>query len=150
MFKVVRDLLSVNCRCHGVTGSCQTKHCMKRLPTFEEVAQTLVTKYDRARPLIYTQYGKVYKLNKAKGDLLYLDQSPNYCSKNMRAGTTGTKGRECSRDIRRKDSCERLCCGRGYDLKTIEIVERCGCKYVWCCYVKCNKCKKTRITYTCR
>nr|CAD7601096.1 unnamed protein product [Timema genevievae] len=39
------------------------------------------------------------------------------------------------------DSCEDMCCGRGHRTLSVERVERCHCKYYWCCYVKCKTCR---------
>lgn len=36
------------CRCYGVSGSCSTKMCMRKLPPFEEVAAELKRQYWRA------------------------------------------------------------------------------------------------------
>eukprot|EP00795_Rhopilema_esculentum_P016352 gene16352-7747_t len=148
--QVVRDLLSVSCRCHGVTGNCQLKHCMKRLPTFQQVATKLVTLYDNALQIDTRQQrngGK--KLSGVKGLLLYIDSSPNYCNVNESLGTTGTTGRECLLNGAGKQSCKQLCCGRGHKTQEIEIVENCKCRYVWCCYVKCDVCKSSRLQHTC-
>lgn len=46
-------------------------------------------------------------------------------------------------------SCDYLCCGRGYYSKVIEIEEDCDCQFQWCCSVKCKKCKKKIIQYYC-
>eukprot|EP00794_Sanderia_malayensis_P011067 gene11067-12235_t len=94
--QVVKDLLSVNCRCHGVTGACQMKHCMKRLPTFQQVAKNLLSKYDNAVKVdTRRQRSAIKKHNAIKGSLVYADQSPNYCNRNTQAGIEGTVGREC-------------------------------------------------------
>ena len=147
----MRDLLSVNCRCHGVTGACQLKHCMKRLPTFQEVAAKLSKMYEKAL-LIDTrqQRSGKKKISGAKGSLLYCDSSPNYCLADKSLGTTGTTGRECLLNGAGKQSCEKLCCGRGFSTQKIEIVENCKCRYVWCCEVKCEVCRSSRLQHTCR
>lgn len=46
-------------------------------------------------------------------ELVFLDQSPNYCDANAVAGTLGTKGRLCNKTADAVDSCSTLCCGRG-------------------------------------
>ena len=48
-------------------------------------------------------------------ELVYLDQSPNYCLHNPKLGILGTQGRECSKNSNGPDSCDLLCCGRGYN-----------------------------------
>lgn len=142
----------MNCRCHGVTGACQLKHCMKRLPTFQEVAKKLSAKYDAAVMVdMLQQRSGSKKQSGHKGAILYADSSPNYCLANKNLGTDGTTDRECLFDASAgKQSCEQLCCGRGFKTQEIEIVERCRCRYIWCCHVKCETCKSTRIQHTCR
>lgn len=47
-------------------------------------------------------------------DLLYIEESPNYCDVNNKTGTYGTQGRFCSRTSSGTDGCNIMCCGRGY------------------------------------
>jgi len=147
--QVVRDLQSINCRCHGVTGACQLKHCMKRLPTFPEVATRLFKMYEKAVQIDLRQQRSGGKKFAARGKLVYADSSPNYCIADESLGTSGTTGRECLLSGAGNQSCEKLCCGQGYKRQRIETVENCRCKYVWCCYVKCEVCKSSRLQYTC-
>lgn len=81
-------------------------------------------------------------------DLVALSRSPSYCKKDRKRGSYGTKGRICNPKLRGgKGSCNYMCCGRGTRTKTVEKKERCNCRYVWCCYVKCQTCtKKERVT----
>lgn len=43
-----------------------------------------------------------------------------------------------------------MCCGRGYNPYTELLVERCHCKYHWCCYVTCKKCERNVERYVCK
>lgn len=43
-----------------------------------------------------------------------------------------------------------MCCGRGYNPYTEKLVERCHCKYHWCCYVTCKKCERIVERYVCK
>ena len=156
-FQAVRDKMAVVCRCHGVSGSCQTKTCFRRLSDFKEVATLLKKKYDKIinvvsktkgsnKHMLRPRRGKRYTLR----DLIALSPSPNYCRKSESRGTLGTVGRECNPQTTGKGSCAYMCCGRGYKTFTREIVERCNCEYVWCCYVKCKKCARTITVSTCK
>lgn len=108
-----------------------------------------------------------------KDELIYVDKSPNFCRKDQKYMTLGTSGRMCqvikkSNEIKRNifygfkmndtnlahfdsnlQTCDYLCCGRGYYSKIIEIVEDCDCQFQWCCSVKCKKCTKKVVQYFC-
>lgn len=48
------------------------------------------------------------------------------------------------------DGCELVCCGPGYRAGRAEVVQRCSCKFSWCCSVRCQQCKNTVTIHTCR
>ncbi|XP_034239024.1 protein Wnt-11b-2-like [Thrips palmi] len=73
-------------------------------------------------------------------DLIFLTKSPDYCLPDPRTGSLGTRGRSCNASSNGFDSCQDMCCGRGFRTVTVEKVERCQCKYYWCCYVRCKTC----------
>lgn len=139
------------CRCHGTSGSCQIKTCFRRLPiSFVTVAEALKKRYDRVVHVVSKKKGRnKQQLRPRRGehytgkDLISLDPSPNFCLHNIKRGSYGTRGRECNPNIRGKGSCAYMCCGRGQRTFKRTIAERCNCKYVWCCYVKCMTCVKT-------
>lgn len=68
-------------------------------------------------------------------DLVYLEESPNYCNLNLLEGTIGTIGRMCDKNESSLNSCDLICCGRGYNSYTKEILSKCNCKFQWCCQV---------------
>jgi hypothetical protein len=57
--------------------------------------------------------------------------------------------RSCNTSSHGYDSCEDMCCGRGYSTISVEKVERCQCKYHWCCYVQCKVCRRWVDTQEC-
>ena len=83
-------------------------------------------------------------------DLIYYEQSPSFCEADRTTGSVGTRGRECNITSAGVDGCQLMCCGRGYDFKTISEEKSCNCKFVWCCRVQCEKCTQIRTVYTCR
>ncbi|KFV54187.1 Protein Wnt-5b, partial [Tyto alba] len=83
-------------------------------------------------------------------DLVYVDPSPDYCLRNETTGSLGTQGRLCNKTSEGMDGCELMCCGRGYDQFKSVQVERCHCKFHWCCYVKCKKCTEIVDQYVCK
>lgn len=145
------------------------KTCWKELVQFREIGDALRRKYDSATKVRYDRRtGRILKLTKSEngykragrrrsassrptaGNLVYLDRSPDYCVKSRRDKTVGTEGRECKPDVEGHESCDVLCCGRGY--RSIEIVvrEKCQCKFKWCCWVECKECVRTKTKNICR
>jgi hypothetical protein len=143
--------MEIICKCLGVSGSCQTKVCFRRLGEFRKVGLFLRKRYDRT-VLVVNKKAKSNRkkriLRPKKGrkhyttrDLISLVTSPKYCVRNMRKGSYGTKGRMCDPKKRRgKGSCKYICCERGHKTKTVKKSVRCECRYVWCCTVKCKTC----------
>lgn len=70
-------------------------------------------------------------------ELIYITKSPDFCRPDKQSGSLGTVGRICNATNQGSSgSCASLCCGRGYETAMQEQVERCNCKYIWCCTVK--------------
>lgn len=115
--------LIIECKCHGVSGSCTMKTCWKTLPTFRQIGDLLMKKYYRARPVASStaQHGprgvdsrrrlrrQHLVLTKGKvpvkkipkmSELVFLQMSPNYCERDLAAGSLGTVGRQCNRTSR--------------------------------------------------
>ncbi|KAL7846311.1 hypothetical protein SRHO_G00212910 [Serrasalmus rhombeus] len=79
-----------------------------------------------------------------------LQSSPDFCTRNEKLGSVGTQERQCNKTSSGSDSCDLMCCGRGYNPYSEKVVERCHCKYHWCCYVTCKKCERTVERYVCK
>ncbi|XP_046684210.1 protein Wnt-16-like [Homalodisca vitripennis] len=164
--QVVASLMRMQCRCHGVSGSCELKTCWKTMPSFSEVGDTLKRKYRQAvqvsrgvitgsvktkgKKRLRRKSKQSRRLPVAKGDLVHIHKSPNYCVQDPVKGIPGTQGRECNKTSTGPDSCDLLCCGRGYNTQVMKYVERCHCKFVWCCYVKCKTCETQIDRHTCK
>ncbi|XP_046393027.1 protein Wnt-11b-2-like [Ischnura elegans] len=82
--------------------------------------------------------------------LIYVTKSPDYCSRDPRVGSQGTAGRWCNASSHGHDGCDSMCCGRGFETIGEEVVERCQCKYYWCCYVKCKTCRRWVERHRCK
>lgn len=159
------DLMSkVTCRCHGPTANCVTKTCRRQLPDFREIGDTLFVKYGRAvrvklnrghNRLVVRSRQKRYKKDGLRssqplsGDLIYLNNSPNYCDRDVKNNILGTSGRRCNVNSRDEDGCNSLCCGRGYQITTQQVQRRCKCKFYWCCYVRCKQCSDNVVIHKC-
>jgi len=176
VLKAVYKQAKPACKCHGVSGSCNMRTCWHQLPTFREVGNSLRAKYDRAVEAAFNRPGTRLvrtvrspstpassrrrrrlrsSTRPAKEDLLYVDASPDYCEPDEKSGSLGTHGRRCVRrsgrtDDLSADSCELLCCGRGYNAFRITTLERCRCRFHWCCKVKCSICERAVDVHVCK
>ncbi|XP_076334211.1 protein Wnt-5b-like [Tachypleus tridentatus] len=145
----------VTCKCHGVSGSCSLVTCWQQLSSFREVGDQLKDKYDGATEVKINRRGKLQLKNPhfnipTAEDLVYLEESPDYCVKNHTTGSLGTYGRECNRTSPGTDGCNLMCCGRGYNTHKAVLRQRCKCKFHWCCYVECKTCTKVVDRHTCK
>eukprot|EP00795_Rhopilema_esculentum_P000338 gene338-9997_t len=144
--QAVQKNMEMPCKCHGMSGSCTTKYCRRSLPPLEKVGEYLHKKYRSAVLVTLDQSSnKLVNLDKivskfGKNDLVYLEQSPNYCRRDLSQGIVGTAGRECNKSSLSENSCDILCCGHGYKSKMVTERVNCNCKFIWCCKVACEKC----------
>jgi wnt family len=158
------------CKCHGVSGSCTVKTCWMQLPTMRQVGNILQAKYRTARRIQINargnmqfdsdqQLGSLPKQEKGMGksrksraatELVFLDDSPDYCRADRAQGTMGTTGRVCVREPGAVNSCDVLCCERGHNSYTEERLEKCDCKFQWCCQVVCQTCRNVTQVNSCK
>ncbi|XP_056137854.1 protein Wnt-8a-like isoform X1 [Lampris incognitus] len=157
------------CKCHGVSGSCSIQTCWMQLSDFREVGNYLKIKHKQAKKLemdkkrmragnsadnrgaIAYAFGSI-----ARTELIYLEDSPDYCTKNQSLGLHGTEGRECLQGDKtvppwERRSCRRLCheCGLRVEEKRTVVVSSCNCKFHWCCTVKCERCAQVVTKHYC-
>uniref|UniRef100_A0A0N5B007 Protein Wnt n=1 Tax=Syphacia muris TaxID=451379 RepID=A0A0N5B007_9BILA len=159
--KILASNLRKECKCHGVSGSCVTKTCWRVVPLLERFASILKKKYFHASKVTVAAEGKslVLRVEKtgrvgrylreprrlaAKNELVFLDESPDYCTENLENDVLGPKGRECG------SNCNVLCCGRGWIEVKKYVEEQCNCKFIWCCEVKCDRCIKEIVKNYCK
>jgi len=154
--RAVYRLVKIECKCHGVSGSCSMKTCWLKLPSFREVGDYLKDKYDSAIEVRYESRQNQLKARHrrfskpTKEDLIYIEDSPNYCDTDAKAGVLGTSGRQCNKNSNGPDGCRIMCCGRGYFIQKTIKEEKCKCKFQWCCSVKCETCITEVETYICK
>ncbi|MEQ2283654.1 Protein Wnt-8c [Ameca splendens] len=157
------------CRCHGMSESCSLQTCWTQLSDFREIGNYLKIKYNQARKLdidkkrlragnsadsrgaIVDAFGHV-----AQTELIYMEDSPDYCRRNASLGLHGTEGRECLQhgaDLTQweRRSCRRLCheCGLRVEERRTEVVSSCNCKFHWCCRVNCEDCSEIIVKHVC-
>ncbi|KAK6619022.1 hypothetical protein RUM44_003404 [Polyplax serrata] len=151
----VKNYMLTDCKCHGLSGSCTLRTCWKKMPPFREVGNRLKERFDGAAKVIPSNDGLNFIPDGStikppgRGDLVYSENSPDYCKFNRKNGSLGTYGRQCNVTSDGIDGCELLCCGRGFDTKLVREKVNCDCRFRWCCEVTCNTCNQKRTIYTC-
>ena len=117
--------MKLECTCHGVTGACNVKTCRYSLPEFYSVGDFLQQRYHGAifvtldqtkNTLTPRNHGVQPQSTK---DLVYLEESPDYCEKNLKKGTLGVAGRRCNKTSPGPDGCGVMCCGMGFHTKKV-------------------------------
>ncbi|XP_042234685.1 protein Wnt-2b-A-like [Homarus americanus] len=154
--KGVRKKMRLECKCHGVSGSCTVRTCWQTMAPFGATARWLKSRYDEATEVrvqpngvfMVPRYGDHRKPRKK--DLVYLESSPDYCDADSSSGFTGTGGRQCNRTSQGTDGCELLCCGRGFDTHKRLITTKCECMFQWCCSVECKTCEAWMDLHFCK
>ncbi|XP_022652399.1 protein Wnt-5b-like isoform X2 [Varroa destructor] len=154
--KSVIRAMRLTCKCHGVSGSCSVITCWKQLSPFRAVGEHIRNKYDLATQVKLNKRGRLQVRSKrhirtpTADDLIFIKDSPDYCTFNSTAGSFGTRDRRCNKASNGPDGCSQMCCGRGYTTKRMKVKERCKCKFQWCCYVECKTCTNIVEITTCK
>ncbi|GFO37630.1 protein wnt [Plakobranchus ocellatus] len=160
----VSNSLRRQCKCHGMSGSCTIKTCWMTLPDFRSIGLALKDRFDGASQVLPENsvrnrgrgkrrfnFSPANSLHKKPGrrDLVYFEDSPNFCDNDSSLGFDGTKGRECNHSSLGVDGCDLMCCGRGFHTEHYVVQDRCQCIFEWCCEVKCKMCTFNRTRSTC-
>lgn len=156
--QVLEASMRKECKCHGLSGSCDMKTCWESMPPFREVGTIIKDKFDGATEVaIVTEDNKPMIVRKntqfkrhTKADLVYLDSSPDYCEADPQKGVLGTHGRLCNLTSYGIDGCELLCCNRGYEVHVRKEMVKCNCKFHYCCRVDCDTCEKIIEDHICK
>ncbi|XP_053626263.1 protein Wnt-2b-like [Cherax quadricarinatus] len=155
--RAIRSEMELVCKCHGVSGSCSMRVCWRRMAPFRNIGDSLLQRFEGASIVRFVKKRKRKKLRPLKRgfkrasrrDLVYLEESPDYCTRNEELGVLGTEGRLCNKTSWGMDGCRILCCGRGYQTMVREVTEKCNCRFIWCCKVHCEKCQVSREEHYC-
>ncbi|XP_031569965.1 protein Wnt-2b-A-like [Actinia tenebrosa] len=154
--RAVKTNMLLDCKCHGVSGSCSVRTCWKTLPPFRIVGEYLKHKYMTSQRVTVDQSGKaltradIIYSRPSRDELVYLEESPDYCDIDAKTGSLGTSGRECNKTSTGTGGCKVLCCGKGFNTIQVEEEYKCSCKFHWCCHVKCQKCRRTVDKHICK
>ncbi|XP_019799968.3 proto-oncogene Wnt-3 [Neophocaena asiaeorientalis asiaeorientalis] len=158
----ILDHMHLKCKCHGLSGSCEVKTCWWAQPDFRAIGDFLKDKYDSASEMVVEKHRESrgwvetlrakYALFKppTERDLVYYENSPNFCEPNPETGSFGTRDRTCNVTSHGIDGCDLLCCGRGHNTRTEKRKEKCHCIFHWCCYVSCQECIRIYDVHTCK
>ncbi|XP_050077717.1 protein Wnt-6 [Anopheles maculipalpis] len=152
----VKQFMRMECKCHGLSGSCTTKTCWMKLPPFSEVGARLKEHFDGATKVIARNDGHSFMPDDAtiklptKRDLVYTEDSDDFCEPNAKTGSLGTHGRECNITSSGVDGCSLMCCKRGQSHSQVEVKRNCNCSFKWCCEVTCSTCIDIQDVYTCK
>lgn len=103
----------------------------------------------RRRPVARSIGFEAQYITPSKLDLLYNQNSPDFCTPSERYDIKGTKGRICGDDGNPNHRCETLCCGRGYIKELREEKYNCECQFKFCCQLDCKTCTRRRGVYKC-
>ncbi|XP_035218276.1 protein Wnt-6-like isoform X2 [Stegodyphus dumicola] len=151
----VKRYMKVVHKCHGMSGSCAVKSTWRKLPEFRDVGNNLKERFDGAAKVMPGNDGQGFIPEGAtikppeKEDIVYTEESPNYCEPDKKTGSLGTKGRICNHTSIGVDGCELLCCGRGYESVRRTQSINCKCKFQYCCEVHCETCDKKHTFSRC-
>ncbi|XP_028393337.1 protein Wnt-7c-like [Dendronephthya gigantea] len=167
---VFTDTLKTICKCHGPTGTCSIKTCMKTTSGLRVIGNTIKTMFKNAKRVepenerrsklklvlvdvrkdVTDKSSTRVRASPAKSELTYTEVSPSFCDSDVTLGIPGVFGRICSKDPSHANSCRNLCCGKGYDQFLVTEETDCECKFLWCCSVRCKKCSQRKLVTRCK
>lgn len=84
--------MKTECKCHGVSGSCALRTCWLAMSDFQRTGDYLRKKYNTAVEVTVNQHGTGlmvagrYFKGTTKNDLVYVENSPDYCLMDRSAG----------------------------------------------------------------
>ena len=95
-FQAVKKFRKLECKCHGISGSCAMRTCWRALRDFRRVGAFLKMKYNGATKVTMNQNAGRADLVVADRnhkeptslDLIYFDESPDYCVRDLGLGKT--------------------------------------------------------------
>ena len=169
------------CKCLGVSGTCTVLSCpQQKYSEFSILAEEILRIYlsytcqftstgaaaitrdrgngstgginDRVSPQITVSAGQQRSCSQPdERHFLFLDESPNYCVRDVVVGSLGTAERKCDPHTTGPNSCENLCtrCGWGHVNVTQRVEEICYCSFSYCCEIQCHKCLRTQYVSVC-
>jgi hypothetical protein len=133
------------CRCHGVSGSCELQICRLRPAQLSDISSEIYLN-------VYKNARLIHSIDRLKSEenfqLNYARKSINYCRSNPFIDYSGIKsGRECFSN----EGCEHVCCHRGYEILTeMKLIANCHCFFSWnIVNIQCKSCEKKLTRMIC-
>jgi len=131
-------MMHKECRCHGVSGSCELQICRLRPAKLPDISNEIyLNAYKNAR---YIQSMNNIP-SEEKSQLIFARKSINYCHSNSFIDYQGIRqGRECFST----EGCEQVCCHNGYEILTeMKVIDNCHCFFSWnIVNIQCESCQK--------
>lgn len=90
--QAVKGFMTLECKCHGVSGSCSIRTCWLAMADFRRTSDHLRKKYNGAVQVAVNQYGTGFTAahtrfkRPSKNDLVYSEDSPDYCIRDYESG----------------------------------------------------------------
>lgn len=126
------------------------------MDSFSKIAADLKSLYVFAQPLDMQNSMNMDHIVLADGEMVYLDDSPNYCATSpKKASWESVRGRRCATSQstdEEKLACRQLCgdCGLRMRWKEVMTKRSCNCKFNWCCNVTCDVCEEAIKEFYCQ
>ncbi|KAG9335859.1 hypothetical protein JZ751_003516 [Albula glossodonta] len=161
----MKRFMNLECKCHGMSGSCTVRTCWLAMADFRHTGEYLRRRYNGAVQVVQLSESsgkdcgmEVEKLQTSTcraaerpgDDISARGPGVPQPTHILSEGSVGTGGRVCNRTSRGVDSCEVMCCGRGYDTSRVSRTTKCECKFHWCCAVRCRDCHEVVDVHTCK
>lgn len=132
---------STYCRCTGLSGSCVVQTCYEKAPSIEEIGNKIGPIYSGSQK-VEGRNGTLYIAGSPdrrpiEGLPVCLNDSPDLCTANLEEGILGTRGRKCDPLSQGSNSCNNLCCNRGFTVVRYMVPQE-KCKFEWCCHIVCT------------
>lgn len=131
---MLRDAILVNQSNSGNARSVLRLHHPTKLITIGTRS-----KISRAANLGHTTTHR-FARNPKQNTLFYYQKSPTFCERDPLADVHGTANRKCHRNASGIGSCSSMCCGRGSRIIKELHIQKCRCKFRWCCQIECKSC----------
>ncbi|KAL3317967.1 Protein Wnt-11 [Cichlidogyrus casuarinus] len=148
------------CKCHGTSGSCAAKVCIRllRRVTEDPISEEIKRLYLHAKLMVKVNEEKLMTNALVNGDfaeemiepskIAFSEDSPDFCLPEPSRGSLGTKGRLCGLEEKDNFHCFNMCCGRGYRNHTYTSTYDCNCR-VEDFVIKCGRCPREVSEHIC-